>query len=170
MFCLITGLFIGTHFSLGPRVVYVEGNSLSVASGHPFWITQGNNWDPLAWETFYIHLRCSSTPQIWRNVEIQTQNFGALPSWRKVPLKEFFAFLFKKGRDFIYCVYRGSWIQVGGGTGCLCAGSDPLMLLAKGWWEGTELGPFKASPLSCPDDANHSGAEQGSVLSPLRRD
>lgn len=33
-----------------------------------------------------------------------------------------------------------------------------------------ELGPFKASPLSCPDGAILSGAEQGRVLPPLRRD
>lgn len=36
--------------------------------------------------------------------------------------------------------------------------------------KGAERGPFKASPPSYPDDAIHSGAEQGRVLPPLSRD
>lgn len=136
---------------------------------------------PSEWhrETTRIHL-CERPFTLISNVPLYSRAGGALKYnlkilgffllEGKVPFKEFFDFLLKKGRDFTYCVYRGPWIQVGGGTGCLCAGSDPLMLLTKGWWEGTELGPFKASPLSCPDDAVHSGAEQGRVLPPLRRD
>lgn len=65
IFCLITGLFIGTHFPLGLRVVHVEWNSLSAASGHLFWITQGSHWDPLAWETFfYLHLYVLLHPRV----------------------------------------------------------------------------------------------------------
>lgn len=89
-----------------------------------------------------------------------------------MPLKEFFDFRFKKGRDFTYCVYRAlgfKWEveQVV----CVLAVTHSCCWPRAGE-EGTELGgSFKASPLSCPDAAAiHSGAEQGRVLPPLRRD
>lgn len=152
-------------------------------------MTRANPRHPFAWETFFhLHLKCCPTAKSWEEF---AKTCGAL--LLKYNL-EFFCFFLLKGRKWpLKALWRSpsslSSCKKGDFTYCACSMDGPLG--STGRWErlsewqlavphsccwsrtgdkGAEPGPLKHLPRVVLLSAIQSGAEQGRVLHPLRRD
>lgn len=136
-------------------------------------VVLGNSGHPLVQEPFFHpHLGYSPTAKSWEQFvtiwwKDNSEVFGFfLPMGRREPFERALLCIpLKKGLlQMVLTGWTAPWIQVGGGAGCLYAGSAPCVLLVGGGRRGAELsallapqGPLMHLLLVLPRAA-HSGA------------